>query len=56
MQGGAWEWTAVGAVRSGTTVLELDRHGLVTGVTATWDGSLAPAGELTALAGLAVES
>lgn len=55
-QGGAYEWTAGGDVPRGVTVLELDRQGRISRLTAVWDGSLVGTDRLAALSRLAIES
>ncbi|MDX5564990.1 hypothetical protein PYK79_19060 [Streptomyces sp. ID05-04B] len=56
-KGGGYEWkTSATAVRNGITMLELDRHGLITNLTTTWDASGLSDSALKTLATLAIEN
>ncbi|WP_329139943.1 hypothetical protein OG552_34850 [Streptomyces sp. NBC_01476] len=55
--GGGYEWTnPTGPVPRGAAALELDRAGLITHLTAVWDGSLLPHTALAELQSLTIES
>ena len=58
-QGGGYEWQTGGSVPNGITALEWDRTGLITRLTAVWDGSQMgdqEDQEIQALASLSIES
>lgn len=55
-RGGGYEWKAPGAaVHEGAVALELDDHGLISRLTAAWDGSLVSTAALESMLALTIE-